>query len=379
MAYVTSRARGVSAILACLLVTACGGSGGPIPMEGIGPSDRSLAIPLAPVAAAPESMTYQAPPEPAQTAQRGIDYLDTPNLASARVSNDPNPAEHTLQAQQVALASATGEVDMDSQFGFNKPAGRSVSDSAASDIVEGDVDQPVVDGIGTDQLTQVPTVGQAPVANAPQPQPVRDQQVAYVPRFGNAMSVPESHGGMPDQEKSCRQELARMGVRFTDLPRIQDGSQCGIDYPISLDSISGIKIMPAAKLNCSMALTFAKWTKSDLVPTARLRYFSGVKAIRQMSSYSCRRMNSKSNNPWSEHAHGNAIDIGTIILNNGNEIDVRKPGFFSFRQKGLLNTVRADSCKYFNTVLGPGDPYHGDHFHFDLRSRKSGRRYCSLD
>jgi hypothetical protein len=30
-------------------------------------------------------------------------------------------------------------------------------------------------------------------------------------------------------------------------------------------------------------------------------------------------------------------------------------------------------------VLGPGsDRYHKDHFHFDLRARKSGYRHCSL-
>ncbi|MGO7770721.1 extensin family protein, partial [Rhizobium ruizarguesonis] len=30
-----------------------------------------------------------------------------------------------------------------------------------------------------------------------------------------------------------------------------------------------------------------------------------------------------------------------------------------------------------NTVLGPGiNPDHWNHFHFDLRSRKSGNAYC---
>ena len=88
-------------------------------------------------------------------------------------------------------------------------------------------------------------------------------------------------------------------------------------------------------------------------------------------------MNSKRGAPMSEHAKGNAIDVGKITLNSGKEISVQKPGFFSFREKSLLNTVRADSCKYFNTVLGPGsDVHHKDHFHFDLRTRKSGYRHC---
>ncbi len=67
-----------------------------------------------------------------------------------------------------------------------------------------------------------------------------------------------------------------------------------------------------------------------------------------------------------------------IELNNDREIKVRRPGFFAFRQRGLLNNVRADACGYFSTVLGPGyDRDHKDHFHFDLRTRKSGYRHCT--
>ena len=376
MAYVTSKTRGILAILACLLASACGGTNTD-PLEYVGSVKADRSVPLSPIPNVQDGVSYQAPNQPVQAAQN-VDYLNSPNLANASEPSGqaPQTGNHTLQAQQLALAQS-GEVSMDQQFGFNQSAS---ADQGApqsqpqmkgqTEIVEDNADQPVIDGIGTDNPR---------LLSRGKPKAIPDQQVAYIPRFNNPVSIPQSQGGMPISEKTCRQELGRMGVQFTDLPAIQKGSQCGIDYPVSLEAINGIKIMPAATLNCAMALTFSRWTKSDLVPTARLRYFSGVKAIRQMGGYSCRRMNSNANNPWSEHAHGNAIDIGMIKLNNGDEIDVRKPSFFSFRQKGLLNSVRADSCKYFNTVLGPGDPYHGDHFHFDLRSRKTGKRYCSLN
>ena len=119
--------------------------------------------------------------------------------------------------------------------------------------------------------------------------------------------------------------------------------------------------------------------KNELAPSARLRYLSGVRSIHQMSSYSCRTMNSQRGAAMSEHAKGNAIDVGKIVLNSGKEILIRRKGFFAFREKGLLKAVRTDSCKYFTTVLGPGsDRFHKDHFHFDLRMRKSGYRHCSL-
>jgi len=177
----------------------------------------------------------------------------------------------------------------------------------------------------------------------------------------------------------CRRDLQALGVQFQDLAPISQGPSCGIPHPISVTGFDrgNIRLTPTATLNCPVTLQFAKWIRNELVPSARLRYWSGVKSIRQMSAYSCRRMNSDPNNPWSEHAKGNAIDIGTITLNNGHEIDVEKKGIFSFNEGALLNTVRSDSCKYFDTVLGPGsNRYHKDHFHFDLRERRGGRKHC---
>ena len=124
-----------------------------------------------------------------------------------------------------------------------------------------------------------------------------------------------------------------------------------------------------------MAATFAAWTRKELMPSARLRYFSGVKTIHQGSSYSCRKI--RGTGVASEHSKGNALDVMRIELNSGRDIDVKKPGLFSFRQRGFLNNVCADGCQYFNTVLGPGYNYdHRNHFHFDLKHRRSGYRAC---
>ena len=183
---------------------------------------------------------------------------------------------------------------------------------------------------------------------------------------------------MPASEVACRNALVKMGVKFQNVTPISNGPTCGIPYPIKVYGFaSNIAMKPAITLNCQVTYAFAEWVKNELNPSARYRYWSGIKTIIPLGGYSCRRMNSSSRNPWSEHARGNAIDVGKFILNNGKKIDVRKPGFFSFREKGLLNAVRSESCKYFHTVLGPGsDPHHKDHFHFDLRARKSGYRHC---
>ncbi|WP_405023143.1 extensin family protein [Mesorhizobium sp. P13.3] len=196
-------------------------------------------------------------------------------------------------------------------------------------------------------------------------------QAAY-PRMDEPLSSPEQ---MPAGEIDCRNELKRLGVVYQDIQPIHEG-QCGIDFPVKVFSaIGSVEMKPAATLTCNMAATFAAWTRNELVPAARWRYFSGVKAIHQGSSYSCRKIAGEG--VLSEHGKGNALDVMSIELNNGNDIDVRKPGLFAFRTRGFLNNVRADGCQYFNTVLGPGYNYdHRNHFHFDVKNRRNGYRAC---
>ncbi|MGN6305686.1 MAG: extensin-like domain-containing protein [Mesorhizobium sp.] len=232
--------------------------------------------------------------------------------------------------------------------------------------------QPPID-VGT-QTAAVPSYSVATVAQPPvsSPAPISGSAMAIgYPRVEEPAFGPEP---MPADEVDCRKELKRLGVAFTEVEPIHEG-QCGIDHPVKVSAIGSVKMKPAATLTCNMAASFAAWTKSELVPAARWRYWSGVKTIRQGSSYSCR--NIAGEGALSEHGKGNALDVMSIELTNGEEIDVRKPGLFAFRTRGFLNTVRADGCQYFTTVLGPGYNYdHRNHFHFDVKNRRSGYRAC---
>lgn len=213
-------------------------------------------------------------------------------------------------------------------------------------------------------------VEEQPQATVIRPLPQKRSWLAGFPRL-----TPRTEPSVSSEEAACRKELKRAGVRYEDIAPIRNGNTCYIDNPVKVSSIGNIQMKPAATLTCRMALTFAKWTNKELSPTARWKYFTGVKAIKQGSSYSCRRI-AGSRTP-SAHSTGNALDVMAIELNNGKTIDVKKQGLFSFRAKGLLNNVRADGCEYFSTVLGPGYNYdHRDHFHFDLMERKNGRRSC---
>ncbi|RZS83275.1 hypothetical protein EV217_2016 [Phyllobacterium myrsinacearum] len=208
----------------------------------------------------------------------------------------------------------------------------------------------------------------------------REQNYGYAGGgLRDPMARSESRYTMPAGEIACRTQLKQLGVVFQERAPINDGGVCRIDNPLTVSGFASgqIRLKPSATLNCQMTLAFARWVKGDLQPSTRLRYLSGVNTIHQASSYSCRTMSNRPGANMSEHSKGNALDIAKITLNNGTDIKVQKPGFFAFRQRGLLNNVRSDACDYFTTVLGPGyDIFHRDHFHFDLMQRRNGHRAC---
>ncbi len=378
-----------------------------------------------------ESAAQPMPPA-ATTRQARLPMIDSDEaMTQPRQMGEPPKTLGTLtyDANGVNMDAALG-------VGGGQPAPHVVglAEEQNNDIAEGNASQPVVDGIGTDapvqrnrptQRSAQPYATSAPVQpaqdlylqNQPQQnslapkrvqQPVRGDLAATPPRWSDsrpvvapsriepepqqvAMLMPRNPtiaqqssrtdaSPMPASEASCRAQLKRMGVLYRDKPQISDGPSCGIDYPVELYGLSGgVQVKPAVTLNCQTTLAFAQWVKNELVPSSRVRYWSGIGKIEPMGGYSCRRMNNSRQryNPMSEHARGNAIDVGKFVLKNGHEIDVRKKGLFSFREGALLKAVRDDSCKYFNTVLGPGsNAEHWNHFHFDLRSRASGNRYC---
>ncbi|HSX76823.1 MAG TPA: extensin family protein, partial [Shinella sp.] len=330
--------------------------------------------------------------------------VDTPPAEEKRLpmidSDEAMGISEPVRASSGVLTVPEGGVNMDEGLGVARVEG--LAEAQANEIAEGNATQVVVDGIGSDTPQQVGQPATIPMSEAGvelgaapeggdylqvpdkattrRRQASEGEQVAFLPRLNNPMQMPETMGGMPASEKACRQRLQKLGVKFRDIPAVGKGRSCGIQWPIELSGLSGgIQIKPAAQVNCQITEAFARWVKNELVPSSRTRYLSGVSAIHQMSSYSCRTMNSQRGAAMSEHAKGNAIDVGKIVLKNGKAIAIEKKGFFAFREKGLLKSVRGDSCKYFSTVLGPGsDRFHKDHFHFDLRARKSGYRHCSL-
>lgn len=410
IAFVSRLSRPLGLLLIPAVLAAC--SGGLTPPDDIDGSGVSAIRPMEEVSQASvsdmggtgEDVSVYPVAEPSSGAENMDAAMTAPVAEQKRLpmidSDEAMGISDPVQASSGVLTVPEGGVNMDEGLGVERVEG--LAEAQASEIAEGNATQVVVAGIGSDTPRQVGQPENIPMSDAGvelgsaaesdgylsvpdkattrKRQAAEGEQVAFLPRLNNPMQMPETMGGMPASERGCRQRLLKLGVKFRDVPRISRGRSCGIAWPVELSGLSGgIQIKPAAQVNCQITEAFARWVKQELVPSSRTRYLSGVSAIHQMSSYSCRTMNSRKGAAMSEHAKGNAIDVGKIVLKNGKAIAIEKKGFFAFREKGLLKSVRSDSCKYFSTVLGPGsDRYHKDHFHFDLRARKSGYRHCSL-
>ena len=160
---------------------------------------------------------------------------------------------------------------------------------------------------------------------------------------------------------------------------INGAGTCGMDHAFRITAFSegSVEVSPRATLACPMTSAVDQWVTQDVQPAAMAWFGQPVVKVKQMSSYSCRRMNGAKTGKISEHAFGNGLDIAGFVLADGREISVKKDWKGSADARGFLLTVQADACERFTVVLAPGSNiYHYDHIHIDLMRRASGSSTC---
>ena len=149
---------------------------------------------------------------------------------------------------------------------------------------------------------------------------------------------------------------------------------CGIDKPVRITAVDGVRLTSPATVNCQTAKALKKWVKNSVKPSVG-RLGGGVASLRVVAHYSCRTRNNIPGAKISEHGRGNAIDIAAINLKNGVALTVLK-GWRDKVQSKPLRAMHKGACGIFGTVLGPNaDRYHQDHFHLDV-ARHRGGAYC---
>lgn len=186
-------------------------------------------------------------------------------------------------------------------------------------------------------------------------------------------------------ENAClAQKLVQASAYARPAPEISGPGICGLQHPFKVSALAGgaVTLNSNATLGCPMIPALDAWIADVVQPTAQARFGQDVIGISSMGSYSCRSIDNQRGAKLSEHAFGNALDIGGFRLADGREISVVKEWKQGDAQtKAFLRDVHAGACHYFTTVLGPGaDIFHYNHIHVDLamhgNTSTGPRRYC---
>jgi hypothetical protein len=177
------------------------------------------------------------------------------------------------------------------------------------------------------------------------------------------------------ETRTCVSDLNKLKAQFSLLPEQDFGGGCSIKGSVQLFS-APVPITAVKAVRCPLARTLTEWVREDAQPLAIKRLGSRIVRIDSMGGYSCRRVvgNAASANKMSQHATGNAVDIGAFVLADGRRVSV-KQGWSSADEdeRKFLRDVRAAACKRFTTVLSPDyNAAHHDHLHFDM----GGKSFC---
>lgn len=141
---------------------------------------------------------------------------------------------------------------------------------------------------------------------------------------------------------------------------------CGIEEPVRVTSVDGIRLSTPAMIDCTTARALKTWINDGMRPAFGRQE---VVELRIAASYICRPRNNVRGAKISEHGRGKAIDISGFILSNGRELSIAND------YNRTIRRAQKAACGIFGTTLGPGsDGYHEDHLHFDTSNME--RPYC---
>ena len=313
---------------------------------------------MAGMAMAQEVATSPRPqPRPTATAQQVAPAVQTVTTEqSARPRPRPTTAARATPQAVTPIAPA-------SAVSLIRPRPRPTAVAAASSATL--PPQPVL-------ATALPVI-------RPQPRPA--SWVTGAPEVQEAsapQAAPERRGGLFGGLFSRREREAKptpvdgfvcgdRDIRGEELAPITSRVRgCGVEEPVRVTSVDGIRLTTPATINCATARALKTWINEGMRPAFRR---PEVVELRIAASYICRPRNNVRGAKISEHGRGNAIDISGFILSNGRELSV------SGDYNRTIRRAHKAACGIFGTTLGPGsDGYHEDHLHFDVANLN--RPYC---
>jgi hypothetical protein len=186
-------------------------------------------------------------------------------------------------------------------------------------------------------------------------------------------------------ETAClAQKLIHASAYLQPRAEIDGPGICGLNYPFKVTALldGDVALNSTSTLGCPMIAELDAWLSDVVQPQALARFGQKVAQLNSMGAYACRSMNNQAGASISEHAFGNAIDIGGFILADGRDISIVRDWTHGDEQtQAFLRDIQAGACTHFTTVLAPGsNAFHYNHIHVDLamhgNSSAGARRIC---
>ena len=169
----------------------------------------------------------------------------------------------------------------------------------------------------------------------------------------------------PPGAAQCLSQLAAQGVHFEPVAQAVTANGCSIDNAVRVEQ-SAIAWNRPAEMSCSLATRFDSFEREVVQQAAQRHFGRSVVLIRHYGAYQCR-SESSGRARLSQHALGNAIDVGGFELADGTRIDVEGDWLARGPRRDFLHDVAKRACAYFDVVLTPSsDALHRNHFHFDV-------------
>ena len=180
---------------------------------------------------------------------------------------------------------------------------------------------------------------------------------------------------LSDDPAQCRALLDAAGAADTVAEQRSVSPDCGYADGMALAAAEGeAAFAPAGVVTrCPLAAALVVWERQVLQPAAARHFGQPVARIHNAGSFSCRRVNGRSEGRFSEHATANAIDVTGFTLADGTRIGVLDDWAGGGSRMLFLREIRDGACDLFATVLSPEyNAAHADHLHFDQAVRGKG-------
>jgi lipoprotein-anchoring transpeptidase ErfK/SrfK len=165
---------------------------------------------------------------------------------------------------------------------------------------------------------QLQAAAEPPVNTPPLPEqnPARAHRQTRQTPPGEVPTQPWTDAEIAAAKAKCTEALSTLKLDYEPLPPIKAGL-CGTPAPILLKSLGSetkIAITPPATLDCAMAGALDRWLDKTVQPKAKELLGSPVIKLENISSYVCRNRYHSPNQPLSEHALANALDVSDSCL-----------------------------------------------------------------